>query len=172
MAAAKYSLALSHLRSTSVDVLLDNVADSERALEERARLHTMVEFFHLGTQYYVAGRHAVLTRLMPVAANLLHHAVEMYLKGALTPQFTPTELWKKFGHKLGNLWDAFKVNNGGADLDSFDSIIAALDKFEHIRYPVSQERVQELHAKIGELMVERDFLSNALGRFPGPSAKR
>ena len=36
----------------------------------------------------------------------------------------------------------------------------------------SQERVQELHAKIGELTMERDFLSNALGRFPGPSAKR
>jgi len=36
----------------------------------------------------------------------------------------------------------------------------------------SHERVQELHAKIGELTMERDFLSNALGRFPGPSAKR
>ena len=36
----------------------------------------------------------------------------------------------------------------------------------------SQQRVQELHAKIGELAMERDFLSNALGRFPGPSAKR
>ena len=35
-----------------------------------------------------------------------------------------------------------------------------------------QQRVQELHAKIGELTMERDFLSNALGRFPGPSAKR
>src|SRR4051812_30387196 len=36
----------------------------------------------------------------------------------------------------------------------------------------SQQRVQELHAKIGELTMERDFLSSALGRFPGPSAKR
>jgi transposase-like protein len=36
----------------------------------------------------------------------------------------------------------------------------------------SQKRIQELHAKIGELTMERDFLSNALGRFPGPSAKR
>jgi exonuclease VII small subunit len=36
----------------------------------------------------------------------------------------------------------------------------------------SQQRVQELHAKIGELTMERDFLSNAFGRFPGPSAKR
>jgi putative transposase len=29
----------------------------------------------------------------------------------------------------------------------------------------SQQRVQELHAKIGELTMERDFLSSALGRF-------
>jgi transposase-like protein len=36
----------------------------------------------------------------------------------------------------------------------------------------SEQRVQELHAKIGELTMERDFLCNALGRFPGPSAKR
>jgi transposase-like protein len=36
----------------------------------------------------------------------------------------------------------------------------------------SEQRVQELHAKIGELTMERDFLSSALGRFPGPSAKR
>ncbi len=36
----------------------------------------------------------------------------------------------------------------------------------------SEQRVQELHAKVGELTMERDFLSNALGHFPGPSAKR
>jgi transposase-like protein len=35
-----------------------------------------------------------------------------------------------------------------------------------------KERIRELHEKIGELTVERDFLSNALGRFPGPSGKR
>jgi len=36
----------------------------------------------------------------------------------------------------------------------------------------SKERIQELHAKIGELTVERDFLSSALGTFHGPSGKR
>jgi transposase len=35
-----------------------------------------------------------------------------------------------------------------------------------------REKIRELHAKIGELTVERDFLDNALGRFPGPSGKR
>jgi len=35
-----------------------------------------------------------------------------------------------------------------------------------------RERIRELHAKIGELTVERDFLDTALGRFPGPSGRR
>jgi len=35
-----------------------------------------------------------------------------------------------------------------------------------------QEKVRELHEKIGELTGERDFLERALGRFPGPSGKR
>jgi len=36
----------------------------------------------------------------------------------------------------------------------------------------SQEKIRELHQKIGELTVEKDFLDRALGRFPGPSGKR
>ena len=36
----------------------------------------------------------------------------------------------------------------------------------------SERRIQELHAKIGELTMERDFLANALGRFPAAGAKR
>jgi transposase len=35
-----------------------------------------------------------------------------------------------------------------------------------------REKIRELHAKIGELTVERDFLEGALGKFPGSSAKR
>ena len=37
---------------------------------------------------------------------------------------------------------------------------------------VDRERIRELHAKIGELTVERDFLDSALGRFAGPSVRR
>ena len=36
----------------------------------------------------------------------------------------------------------------------------------------SKERIRELHAKIGELTVERDFLEGALGKFPALSGKR
>ncbi len=35
-----------------------------------------------------------------------------------------------------------------------------------------ERRIGELHAKIGELTMERDFLSGALGRFRLPSARR
>jgi transposase len=37
---------------------------------------------------------------------------------------------------------------------------------------VDREKVHDLHAKIGELTVERDFLAGALGKFPGPSGRR
>jgi len=36
----------------------------------------------------------------------------------------------------------------------------------------TERRLREAHAKLGELMLERDFLSNALGRFPGLSGRR
>ena len=36
----------------------------------------------------------------------------------------------------------------------------------------SQEKIRELHEKIGELTVENAFLDRALGRFPGPNGKR
>jgi transposase len=36
----------------------------------------------------------------------------------------------------------------------------------------AERRIRELQAKVGELTMERDFLSGALGRFGSPSAKR
>lgn len=35
-----------------------------------------------------------------------------------------------------------------------------------------KEQIRELHEKIGQLTMERDFLDGALGKFPGLSAKR
>ena len=35
----------------------------------------------------------------------------------------------------------------------------------------SKERIRELHAKIGQLSIEKDFLEGALGKFPGLSGK-
>ena len=42
-----------------------------------------INFYRFGFQYYVAGRFAVIAQFSPVAANLLHHAIEMLLKGEL-----------------------------------------------------------------------------------------
>ena len=36
----------------------------------------------------------------------------------------------------------------------------------------AERRIRELQAKVGEITMERDFLSGALGRFGLPSAKR
>jgi transposase len=38
--------------------------------------------------------------------------------------------------------------------------------------PSKELDIKELHAKIGQLALENDFLSNALGRIHGPSAKK
>jgi hypothetical protein len=38
--------------------------------------------------------------------------------------------------------------------------------------PSREPDVKELHPKIGQLAMENDFLSSALGRIDGPSAKR
>jgi hypothetical protein len=35
-----------------------------------------------------------------------------------------------------------------------------------------KEQIRRLREKIGELTMERDFLSDALGKFPGLSGKR
>ena len=36
----------------------------------------------------------------------------------------------------------------------------------------AERQIRDLRAKVGELTMERDFLSGALGRFGNPSAKR
>ena len=36
----------------------------------------------------------------------------------------------------------------------------------------SEARIKELHAKIGQLTMERDFLASGLGRVCGPNGRR
>jgi hypothetical protein len=97
---------------------------------------TRFEFFKLGSQYYVAGRYAVAGGLNPVAANLLHHAIELFLKGALYHHATEEERRNKLGHKLVVIWTCFKTQIGaGRDLTKFDGVIDELNKYEEIRYP-------------------------------------
>jgi len=95
------------------------------------------EYFTLGSQYYVSGRFATHAKLMPVCGNLLHHAVEMYLKGALCQHVSNIDLKdrKTFGHDLMKLWRALKKIAVDQTLDRFDKTISYLNPFERIRYP-------------------------------------
>ena len=89
------------------------------------------DFYRYGFQYYVAGRFAVIAQFMPVAANLLHHAIEMLLKGELGEKQR-----RNMRHDLTQLWPAYKKQMAAEDtLVSFDAIIETLNKFEEIRYP-------------------------------------
>jgi hypothetical protein len=91
-------------------------------------------FISAGMHYYVAGRYAVFAGLNPTAANLLHHAVEMALKGALVKKGIDLKALKGLGHNLSRLWREFTRQYGIAG-STFDGVVAELQRFETIRYP-------------------------------------
>jgi hypothetical protein len=93
------------------------------------------EFFKYGCQYYVAGRYGVFASLIPIAANLHHHAIEMLLKGALSKSMTLKEMKARLKHKLEKTWETFKAQANDTSLNRFDGVIEELNKFEDIRYP-------------------------------------
>ena len=92
------------------------------------------QFFDLGTQYYVVGRYSVFAQRNPVAANILHHAVEMLLKGALAKTKSLKQL-ERFKHDLPRIWRRFKTQFAAHPLNQFDAVIAELHRFESLRYP-------------------------------------
>jgi len=87
-------------------------------------------FFSNGMQYYVAGRYAAFACLAPVVGNLLHHSIEMFLKGGLSRTKTPLEELKKFSHNLPKTWNMFKAHFKDPALDRFDGVVSALNSFE------------------------------------------
>ena len=91
-------------------------------------------FISASMHYYVAGRYAVYAGLNPTAANLLHHAIEMALKGALATKGMDLKALKGLSHDLPSIWAEFTAQYG-IDGSAFDGIIAELQKFETIRYP-------------------------------------
>ena len=93
-------------------------------------------------QYYVAGRAAARVFLTPIYGNLLHHAVEMFLKYSLIDVLSTEEMRsREYGYNLVNLWRRFKEKEAGAAfnadpaLDRFDATIRSLHEFEELRYP-------------------------------------
>jgi hypothetical protein len=94
--------------------------------------------FTYGIQYLGAGRFALASFFAPVGASLLHHAIEMFLKGTLARGDEASAIrryWKTYGHRLGDLWRAVCERYPAEGLHEFDDAIAALDEFEDIRYP-------------------------------------
>lgn len=92
------------------------------------------EFFRSATHYYIAGRFSAISQFFPVCANLLHHAVEMYLKGALSAHLTLDEL-RTFNHHLNKVWEKFKTVFSDPHHAQFDAAVSALHQFERLRYP-------------------------------------
>src|SRR5262245_19264953 len=95
--------------------------------------HKLVDyhFYSAGFRYYAAGRFAFLNSLSPVDANLLHHGVEMMLKGRLTHVLTLKEMAKHpYRHCLPAIWQTFRSLFPDDDLSRFDGVIEQLDEFE------------------------------------------
>jgi len=88
--------------------------DAERMIDE---------CFKYGSQYYVAGRYGVFAGLIPVAGNLHHHAIEMFLKGALSKTMTSEEMRRKLGHRLPKIWKKFKQRACDPSLSRFNRVI-------------------------------------------------
>ena len=63
-------------------------------------------FYRIALEYYVSGRAARLCWSNLITGTLLHHAVEMLLKGQISKTNPLEDLKdpKKFGHKLPKLW--------------------------------------------------------------------
>ena len=91
-------------------------------------------FLDRGMQYYIAGRFCALAQQFPVCANLLHHSLEMFLKGALCRGHSKIQL-QLMGHNIWKAWVAFKHLHPDPRLNEFDGTVKALNKFERIRYP-------------------------------------
>src|SRR5260370_15917615 len=94
-----------------------------------------IQFWQRGCQNYIAGRSAFLADLHPVAGSLLHHAIEYFMKGALSKNRTLDEL-RRLLHRLPDLWAAFKAEGAGAlSLARFDAVVATLHAHWDLRYP-------------------------------------
>jgi hypothetical protein len=131
------SPALSHLSSSLLSVTKKK-RRSTRSTDWKPGTPPL--YAKIGTEYYVAGRGAIERLHYQVAGNLLHHGFEMLLKFTLLHKsaFNADELQDRLGHRLPDLWKATKEVVGEwavrQDWTRFDDFIAALHRFEDIRY--------------------------------------
>jgi HEPN domain-containing protein len=114
--------------------------------EDKDRLQ--MEYFRTALHYYVLGRYATTARLSPTPGNLIHHAIEFFLKAALIEKLDEAARRNKFRHNLGKLWRRYKRERNDPALDKFNQTISDINKFERIRYPEEMLRLGML-AEIG-----------------------
>jgi hypothetical protein len=97
-------------------------------------------YFDFGFRYYVAGRLAAADRVNPVAANLLHHAIAMFLLSGICNCTTEDER-ERLGHDLNRIWSVFKGRLSALNsLSRFDETVGALHEFEIIGRPETMAR--------------------------------
>jgi HEPN domain-containing protein len=113
--------------------------------EDKGRLREL--YFGQGLHYYIAARYTMIVHFIPIAGNLVHHAIEFLLKGALIEQLDEAAR-RKFRHNLQKLWRHYKRERNNPALAKFDQTISDISKFERIRYPEEILRLGML-AEIG-----------------------
>jgi hypothetical protein len=111
------------------------------------------EYFRLGTSYYISGRFAHYAHALPVSGNLLHHAIEMFLKGCLV-RFGVTEKERlDLRHNLVEIWGRFRTHASNPALDAFNDALTTLNAFEELRYPENAARAMEKSGKKGGMTI-------------------
>jgi hypothetical protein len=118
--------------ATNVEVEMVAVEHNEAASYRRA-------FRSFAAEYYAAGRSAARSGLYSVAGQILHHALEYFIKADLVATISARELatrrvdGRPVGHDLAYWWAQLRSTDGA--LGRFDATITALNHFELIRYP-------------------------------------
>jgi HEPN domain-containing protein len=124
--------------------------------EDKDRLWAL--YFEAALHYYIVARYAMIVRFIPIPGNLVHHAIEFLLKGALIEQLD--EAARR--HNLPKLWRRYKRERNNPALNKFDQTISDINKSERIRYQEEKIRLGML-AEIGPVRNTYD---------PPPGVKR
>src|SRR5262245_7541299 len=95
--------------------------------EDKDRLGVM--YFETGLHYYIAARYAIVAaQFGPLSGNLVHHAIEFFLKGAVIDKLDEAGR-RKFQHNLPRLWKLYKTERANPTLSKFDQTISDIHKF-------------------------------------------